>query len=712
MTSPETAPPDRLYALLPAIYRVRDAERGYPLRALLRIMNEQLDAVAEDIDRQYDNWFIETAEEWVVPYIGELVGYRPLHDGTDGGGDAREAARIFSPRADIAETIAFRRRRGTLAVHEDLGAAVARWPGLATEFYRRLAWTQNLDFPQLEGERARLASLRSAGRLDLIGSPFDGFARTVDVRRISSDRTQGLHNIPSVGHTVWRLGVWPVTRAPAYCVDAASNCYTFSVLGNDAPLYNRPPGRLGSGAVTGELDAPIPIRRRALSDHGDVLAVEAGALTIRADWAGYKPDTPIPPDRIVAADLSDWRYAPPRGRVAVDPVLGRMRFPIEQLPRRQVSVSYHYGFSAAMGGGEYARRLETPAEVAVFAVGESADYAKLGAALDAWRSAAPASAIIEIRDNRAYVEPIDIALAPGQTLELRAANGARPLIRLLDWQVDAPDALTVTMAERSAITLDGLLVAGRGVTVSGPAEQRIDGPCGSFVTIRHTTLVPGWSIDGDCCPHMPGKPSIELRGVQAHVTIDHAITGPIVVIEDEVMRDPIALRVTDSIVDAMNRRLEAIAAPEGRHAHAVLTVLRSTIFGIVQVHALELGENSIFTDCVHVARRQIGCLRYSTVPRECRTPRRFRCQPDLAIADDGPGAQIRVVPRFTAHRYGQPGYAQLSLDTAMEIRAGADDGAEMGAFHDLYQPQRLENLQTRLDEYTPAGMQSGIVISS
>jgi hypothetical protein len=207
---------------------------------------------------------------------------------------------------------------------------------------------------------------------------------------------------------------------------------------------------------------------------------------------------------------------------------------------------------------------------------------------------------------------------------------------------------------------------------------------------------------------MPGNHSIELRGVRAHVAIEHSITGPISVVEDEVRAEPIPIRVSDSIIDAMGGTLEAIGAPEARHAHAILTILRSTVFGTVQAHAVALAEDSIFLDCVHVARRQIGCMRYCYVPCKCRTPRRFHCQPDLVGSDQA----LRVQPRFTARRYGRPGYAQLSLDTAFEISAGADDGAEMGVFHDLYQPQRLANIAARLEQFTPAGMQSGIVISS
>jgi hypothetical protein len=36
----------------------------------------------------------------------------------------------------------------------------------------------------------------------------------------------------------------------------------------------------------------------------------------------------------------------------------------------------------------------------------------------------------------------------------------------------------------------------------------------------------------------------------------------------------------------------------------------------------------------------------------------------------------------------------------------------MGTFHDLFQPQREANLRARLDEYTPAGMEAGILFAS
>src|SRR6185369_8455368 len=97
---------DHLYNLLPAIYRLRDAERGYPLQALLRVVEEQVNVVEEDIARRYENWFIETCDDWVVPYIGDLIGWQQVHEAVEPGSIAaagsRERNKILIPRRELA----------------------------------------------------------------------------------------------------------------------------------------------------------------------------------------------------------------------------------------------------------------------------------------------------------------------------------------------------------------------------------------------------------------------------------------------------------------------------------------------------------------------------------------------------------------------------------------------------------------------------------
>src|SRR5262249_20186037 len=135
---PLTNDPDFLYDLVPVVYRLRDADRGWPLRALLRVISEQVRVVEKDIACLYDNWFIETCQDWVVPYIRALVGSTPVGTLTQSSTTARALARerIIVPRREVANTIRFRRRKGTLSLLQDLAQAVTGWPARAVEFYR------------------------------------------------------------------------------------------------------------------------------------------------------------------------------------------------------------------------------------------------------------------------------------------------------------------------------------------------------------------------------------------------------------------------------------------------------------------------------------------------------------------------------------------------------------------------------------------------
>jgi hypothetical protein len=732
MSSPNT---DRLYDLLPAVHRLRDADRGYPLRALLQVISEQVNIVDADIAQLYENWFVETCQDWVVPYIGDLVGYTPLYDIGEPNGVQKPRAlareRILIPRREVANTVRFRRRKGTIAILEDLANAVAGWPARAVEFYRLLSVTQNINYLRLD--RGRTVDVRDGDALDDLGSAFEEVAHIVDVRCIGARHFPEFYNIPSVGVFVWRLKTYSVTEAPAYCEEQQSpNCFVFSVLGNDTPLCNRPQST--SAHPPGKLNLPTPITRRGLEYFESSEASEtvtSGLPYYYGDgksfeiWTG-SPRKLVDPTSIVVADLTDWTYRPLPGQVAVDPILGRIAFPPTQIRRQGVWVSYNYAFSADIGGGEYQRELSQPAVYHLYLVGEQEGFTRINDALTRWQSDNPANAVIEITDSGVYVEPINITLKTGQTLQLRAASGKRPVIRLLNWQTSAPDNLTInglantdtpSAEPTSWFTLDGIVVTGRGVQVQGDVAG---------VTIRHSTLVPGWGLDCNCEPTRPTEPSLELDDAPNCVRIEHSIIGAIQVNRDEVREDPCRIYISDSIVDATSTDGIALGAPEKLCAFSILNICRCTVFGQVQTHAIALAENCIFMGVIQDCRRQQGCMRFCYVTAGSRTPKRYECQPDLVertvialanLTNAQRNALLqqersRVEPDFNSTRYGTPTYCQLSDHCAKEISRGADDESEMGAFHDLYQPQRAANLRARLDEYTPAGMTAGIIFAS
>jgi hypothetical protein len=123
----------------------------------------------------------------------------------------------------------------------------------------------------------------------------------------------------------------------------------------------------------------------------------------------------------------------------------------------------------------------------------------------------------------------------------------------------------------------------------------------------------------------------------------------------------------------------------------------------------------IFVDPVQVERTQSGCVRFSYVEPVSTTPRRYRCQPDLALSEDDLSdeekARIEAAmkPSFTSVHYHDPGYGQLAVKCPVEIATGAEDETEMGVWAWLRNPQREANLRVRLDEYLPFGLDPALI---
>ena len=170
-----------LYELLPAIYRVRDDEQlQQPLKALLNVLEEYRGALDENLDQLYDDPFIETCAEWAALYIGDLIGYRPLHGIT---------GKVGSPRAEVANTVRYRRRKGTASMLEQLARDVTGWNARVVEFFEWLGWNQYMQHARIQPPRGGTADLRDHDSCERVlhdAGAFDAFAHTVDVRRIAN----------------------------------------------------------------------------------------------------------------------------------------------------------------------------------------------------------------------------------------------------------------------------------------------------------------------------------------------------------------------------------------------------------------------------------------------------------------------------------------------------------------------------------------------
>jgi hypothetical protein len=739
------APPDRLYPLLPAIYRLRDADQSEPLRALLGLIQGQYDAIEQDITGLYENWFIETCAEWVVPYIGDLLGVRPVYPASAG---------TFSARAYVAHTLDYRRRKGTAAMLEQLARDLTGWSARVVEFFQLLATTQYLN--HLRPLNRATPDLRDTNVMELLGGPFETVTHTPDIRHIASGR--GRYNIPSIGLFLWRLAdyrIGPIStdlkrvirqsdaRAAA---NPADGRYTFHPLGFSAPLFNLPQTQTDATALATEINVPGRLRRRPLYDELEALrqAEVDNQPTPVPVYFGANPvlqvlvdGAVIPFDQVLVCDISDtsatdWRrpsatkpYHPSAGgaevnkqiALSVDPVRGRIAFPSGVTPT-VVEVSYVYGFSGDLGAGPYDRSswltdaatgpgpLQNPVRWQVgvshrFAPIANVLFRSLDDAVIAW-NAQPAGTdgVIAIVDSASYTETVSqIVIPEGSRLLILAAdwpalrqatpppdknldpNGLRPHLRA---SLSVHGTAPATSQNPGQLFLDGLLIEGSVNVIAGNLGA---------LSLSHAAIAASGGLT-------------LAESDSLGVTLYRAISGPITA-----SGLVPALNITDSIVASGPASSEAAAALQAPNSS--VTLQTSTVFGTVGCQILNASD-SIMTGMVTVERQQTGCVRFCYVRTDSQTPRRYRCQPDLALAGvkDVPtqnAIKARLTPQFTSLDAAQPGFAQLASTCASEIATGADNESEMGAFNFLHQPQRRANLASALEEYLPFGLEAGTV---
>ncbi len=743
----------KLYELLPAIYRIRDAEQGEPLKALLSVMASQIHLVEEDIDQLYENWFIETCQEWLVPYIGDLLGVRPL----PGTGDD-----VFSRRAYVANTLAYRRRKGTLAVLEELARNVTGWPAKAVEYFELLATSQHLNHLRLHRAASiQIGSNGARSNLERLGGPFETAAHTADVRRIESHR--GMYNLPNIGLHLWRLAAYHLVRGDARAAsDAPSGCWRFHPMGYDAPLFNAPQTEEGITHLAEEINVPGLLRRFPL-----YLELEARRVAISKKlkpaslYFGENPvfeifisgkSKPLAPEEILIGNLANWEkpgWTPPqpiiyakdsRGKTlttkcVVDPELGRIAFHQDDAPEK-VSVTYAHGFSGNLGGGPYDRRRSVqrwhfPNKqnfTWMFEVTRATAGHTLADALNAWNTHnhthRQAFGLICITDNATYAEVVpDIEIRGANRLAIVASllplnatltpDNLRPHI-IGDLVITKPSGLNPERGNlRGSVIIDGLLVEG-AVSVKS---------CNlGLLHLAHCTLA------SPCNNQRPtrSQPSVSVAsgntGLQ--VVMDSCITETI-----RSAPDIQSLKIFQSLIDAGENDATVLAGLTGNAFGPPATIERSTLFGRTFVRELSASE-SIFTAEVQVERCQMGCMRFSWLrlpadPAETpQTPPRYRCQPCLEITtqdekniQDGKfidpllvrkRVSLWLAPGFSSRAFAHPAYGQLRLSTPAQIRTGAEDGSQMGAFCFLKQPQREAGLRAALIEYLRSGLEAGI----
>ena len=536
----------KLWALLPELYRAQDSDsfdRNGPLRELVNRIGVQAAILRRSLDRLWDDQSIETCDDWIIPYIGDLLATNLV-----------PALPAREQRLDVAKTIYYRRRKGTLAVLEEIAANITGWDVKLVEFFRRLGRTRHLLDPpiglpvtagdsidqlrQAEGlisprslsAAGGFADPRNAYGASRSRTAFDEFSHTADFR--AGRGVVGWHDIPRLGVFLWRLISFGGRRTTPVFKPDHPDCFTFDPTGRDIPLFAhtaRAANRLAQNWVSPEeWQLPGPISQPLYDSD------------TKPSIGHHIPPFDLYPTSLAVYDATDTLV--PAHNLDVFAPIGRARVSAS-LPVSVATVESYFGFASEIGAGPYDRRVlgaapsATPAPITTLPAGVPIPMP-------------PPVGTIRINDSLTrdrVPDAIDFS-----TLTIQAGIRQRPLIRLgaplpspPSPPAPSPVEWVLQGASSADLVLDGLFVSGGDIVLRGDFNS---------VTLNCCTLDPGsigtppglYAVSIDHRPLVPGR--IWIEATIATLTVSRSITGPIRTRDKGTVE---TLTISDSIVQAI-----------------------------------------------------------------------------------------------------------------------------------------------------------------
>lgn len=735
----ETHYAEKIWGLIPEVYRNADglAERPGRLRALVGVLADQAAVARRSVDRLWADTRADEADDWAIPYIGALIGARPV-----------SALNRAAQRANLARTILYRRRQGTVRLTELLADDIADWDAVSSEgFLRVIRHWHMLDGGPEAGPVTRspqwgYADLRSVRISDVLDEAHDDLAHFPDFRRHRG--LSGRYGIPKVNLHLFRHYAYQLAAVTPRLI--AAEHYTLDPSGRDLALYQ--PGRDTINACAParewEMRAPIACRRLNAAGfmpliahapaglesllapiYGRRFATEAGMLEAATAALNADPTPPnaladaqaqqliaaamedhsarrnllpgsdddscaialavsanatdaaLGPQQLYAANLAEWGvdHSPPGWVEAmIDPTLGRLRLMAPMPVDRDVFVQkIHYGSFWPVGAGGHDRASGLADSGFTLINNSSPDFTAL-----------PLSGEFRFADSATYtpILPASGIITADGDLSLTAANGERPFIEA------TPTGGTLTLRATVpglVLTLDGLWLSILGaaattLTIDGSWER---------VVLRNMSLDPG----GERVAVAPALPeaippvTLNFSGAIDDIVIANCITGPITETASAV--DPCAvdtITICDSIIDASTAGEPAMLL---RNARACID--RCTLFGDLISGALDASEVIVDGE-VRVEDAQSGCFRFSAAASGGRVPQAYESHFFPTGMPSG---------TFISRRFGDASFAQLSEVAPDEIRSGGENGTEMGVFNTALDPIKRADLRNKLEEFMP-----------
>jgi len=721
-----------MWEMIPAVYRHEDglAENPDMLRAIVEVFAEQASRLRRSHDWLWEDQFVELSKNWAVPYIGDLVGTRMV-----------SALNKRARRVDVAKTIYYRRRKGTLAVLEELISDITGWEGNVVEGFRRLARTRHGLDPEPSNYAGRFtgtlpggfADLRSVHTAEMSHSAFDEFFHTPDMRKPKGK--DGLYGIQRLLFYIYRLRAFKVRDVMPGEFDGTGGLgFTFDPSGRDTPLYmprNRPHHQQisadgqkdwGKWRPSYEWELVAPMRCRILG-HAEYIIEDKDIIELveddvldnsLADELKQLSDIHYKTEQCLhdaidqlpssATLLEPSKYIPIIAAAIINKCGKQVLYPNAVYVNENgntISAEQITAGNLTLMQTDASKRIQIdPERGRLLFIGDLPDKAEVtyhvGFATEIGADSYDRISVEQYTADEQHSGGGEITAAhlmnDGVTQIVDSASygpiGSKVSVKNLVFiaanqqrpyiRLDGNWVLDTGINKDSKLVIDGLWI---GAEVASSVKFRGDY---KEVTLRHVTFDPGGPKTKDPGSDELPAISIVVEGNIEKLVVDASIIGAIELKNDSYVKK---IEITDSIVQSRDETVKALQLPDSD-----LHLDRVTVVGDVQTQRLEASDSLIVGEG-DIANTQSGCFRFSAAKIGSRLPRPYR---SVWIT------KSNVL--FSSTRFGDPAFMQLSQNAPKTIMRGAEKGSEMGAYNSLINPIKLDGLRAKVEEYMPFGL--------
>ncbi len=681
-----------LAMLPPALLAAQPPDDIPAVLALLGAVEQQWLALAADVDRVLDDAFPDSAADWALPYLAELLGLPP-----DAG------------RAEIGSATALRRRRGTPAAIEDFASVVTGWPARATEGWQTTVWCQQLSHPV-----RRTASLSlAAGQHLLIGTQLDPARRSV---------TPGGPDHPAAATAT--VFPWQVYRydSTQVCPLPEAGRFALHPLGLPAPLYLRPEPLVIASDAEDELPPGTPPVMRPPRAPGDlplratwqlIEALGAGQISYGPVWqlapghplTGTSPDGPALLALTVDGTPLAWTSigltslpsgsgpSPAADQILLDPSRGVIA--VGTAITGTVRATFYRPTSGRIGALASTAEPDDGAGAVIIVDPAGGPHAP-GQVVVADLDAAVTAALARPGPGTGPGPDVEIRLQTNDRLAAPAAMTANPPVSR--WRIVAPAGLTPVIEGDLTIGLPGASVELAGCYLAG---NLIVGAELAALTLTGVTMNPA---AGTTLSVETGAWTLQLSASLCHL-------GPV---RADLSAFPVTL--ADCIVDGAGVTLSP-CGPEPAPPAPVPAVSAAdrfppqlqaagvTFAGPAAVDTVQASD-CLFSGGIHTVMTSAGCLRYCHLGDHddpAAHPPAHQCL-------SGP------LPTMMSSGAESVGYYAPVLavpgDRGVDpVLSAASDGGEIGAYHHARRGPLALLLAQRLAEMTPLTVHPHLILS-